>query len=534
MNIPVLSKNTLISILIAALLAACLTTGASVAWGDDTTSESNSTAILSQESTSISVEDSLADSDELLYGYLDSQLFGNSDISLLSTSTSYETTLTEDEQGIYAQLKSQIEKVAAGEESSTRFTVNSQDYGTAYSLADLGLTENATREELSEALITHFTNEVSLTKVMTCLMADCPYELYWFDKGTGYRYGWIGNSVTEDDGTTYYYVASITFSLDVSEDYSADGTRETQTVNTTKTQAVATAINNAKEIANNVATKGLSDWEALTYFKETICERTSYNFDAMSDYDSGKRGYGDPWQLIYVFDDDTSNKVVCEGYSKAFQYLCELADLKSVDCYSVLGTLDLDGEAESHMWNLVCYEGKSYLVDITNSDEDTIGQNGELFMVNGYSDNFVKGDQYSYTFNASLDDGEYASTATYTYGTSTLTLYSNDLAFLALAGSDPEDESNDDDEEPSDPEDESNDDEESSDPESETNPLSPEETGLNPSSSTVTTTATTTQTSSTSATPKTSDNMSLFAIAACLVCLGAAGVGYSTHRRNRS
>ena len=30
--------------------------------------------------------------------------------------------------------------------------------------------------------------------------------------------------------------------------------------------------------------------------------------------------YGDPWQLIYVFDDDPDTNVVCEGYAKAFKY----------------------------------------------------------------------------------------------------------------------------------------------------------------------------------------------------------------------
>lgn len=30
----------------------------------------------------------------------------------------------------------------------------------------------------------------------------------------------------------------------------------------------------------------------------------------------------DPWQLIHVFDGDTTTNVVCEGCSKAFVYTC--------------------------------------------------------------------------------------------------------------------------------------------------------------------------------------------------------------------
>ena len=60
---------------------------------------------------------------------------------------------------------------------------------------------------------------------------------------------------------------------------------------------------------------------------------------------------------------------VCEGYSKAFQYLCDLSSFKDkVECHSVSGVT-----SGPHMWNVVAMEdGYNYLVDVTNCDEGTV------------------------------------------------------------------------------------------------------------------------------------------------------------------
>ena len=80
--------------------------------------------------------------------------------------------------------------------------------------------------------------------------------------------------------------------------------------------------------------------------------------------------YGNPWQLIWVFDNDDSTNVVCEGYSKAFQYLCDkgFAGSSTISCDTVTGTMGGATGAGNHMWNLVTIDGDSYLADITNSD----------------------------------------------------------------------------------------------------------------------------------------------------------------------
>ena len=62
----------------------------------------------------------------------------------------------------------------------------------------------------------------------------------------------------------------------------------------------------------------------------------------------------------------TRTKVVCEGYSKAFKYLCDLSDFDGEVYVELMsGTIP----AGNHMWNAVRMpDGRCYLVDLTNSD----------------------------------------------------------------------------------------------------------------------------------------------------------------------
>lgn len=127
-----------------------------------------------------------------------------------------------------------------------------------------------------------------------------------------------------------------------------------------------------------------ADYAKLQGYADAICQAVNYNNGAaqgnVDPYDL------DPWQLVYVFDDNDDTTVVCEGYSKAFKYLCSLTDFSSplVKCYLVSGTLSSgNGDGGAHMWNVVTMEdGKNYLVDVTNSDECS-GRTTNAFVLNG-------------------------------------------------------------------------------------------------------------------------------------------------------
>ena len=92
----------------------------------------------------------------------------------------------------------------------------------------------------------------------------------------------------------------------------------------------------------------------------------------------------DQRQIIYVFDQDNSTNVVCEGYAKAFKYLCDLTSFSSseVECRLAAGYLKVDDtDYERHMWNIVqLNKNKNYLVDITNCDDGMFGSPDILFM----------------------------------------------------------------------------------------------------------------------------------------------------------
>ena len=112
-----------------------------------------------------------------------------------------------------------------------------------------------------------------------------------------------------------------------------------------------------------------------------------------------------------MFDHTGANekKVVCEGYAKAFQYLCELAAIPGVKCYSVTGTMS----GGNHMWNVVEVGNARYLVDVTNCDDNPT--NGGSVSI-GYPKNlFMKvttgsgGTTYDFSFSGQ--------TVRYVYGT---------------------------------------------------------------------------------------------------------------------
>ena len=121
-------------------------------------------------------------------------------------------------------------------------------------------------------------------------------------------------------------------------------------------------------------------FQRLKAYKEAICSAVSYNHDAVNNNES----YGDPWQLIYVFDGDSATDVVCEGYSKAFAYLCDHTAFQSslINCWCVSGFVTFSsGASGDHMWNMVTMpDGRNYLVDVTNCDEGDEG-NDDYFLL---------------------------------------------------------------------------------------------------------------------------------------------------------
>lgn len=368
----------------------------------------------------ISAEDKdLPDNEELLAGYIDQLFFGdlNGGISLFGEFGTIK--LTGDDLAIYNMLKANIQQVASGEapiaahsSMSTIFKFDSARM--VLNLTDAEISQSKTDENAFGKTVLKKMGE-RMDTILDYLLMDNPLDFYWFDKtkgmGCGYSY-----SVSEESKTCSLNIEEVSFA--VSSDFWAieTGIEENERlylVDTGRISRVKTAVDKAKEIVEKY--KDASDYEKLTAYCSEICALTSYADYAAEDKNTP---YGNPWQLISVFDGDEATRVVCEGYAKAFQYLCDLSSFSGdTVCYTVTGTMEGGTGRGGHMWNIVTLGGKNYLVDVTNCDTGTIGAPDQLFLA-GTSGSAAGG----YTFLSSVK---------YTYDEDQEALFGRDILTLA-------------------------------------------------------------------------------------------------------
>ncbi len=103
--------------------------------------------------------------------------------------------------------------------------------------------------------------------------------------------------------------------------------------------------------ANEIIAEALkqdSTAERVRVLHDSLVNMTSYTTSGGS-YKSEADG-----PLVY-------GKALCEGYSKAFMYLCQSI---GVECVCISGT----GDGMGHMWNMVKIDGQWYHVDVTWDD----------------------------------------------------------------------------------------------------------------------------------------------------------------------
>ena len=281
--------------------------------------------------------------------------------------------------GIYNVLMEYIKQVAAGDRASTKFEVDIDslgEYNRRWSASDLGVDSIVDEEGISEEALSAFKEKANcdLQLIVTALMADNPYGLYWYDKTAETQSSPIYIRAEFDETLDEYligYRGKITITFPVAAEY-ADGE---YSVNTEIGKSVSTIVEMAHAIVSEYS--GMSDYEKLDGYRKEICDLVSYNHSV-----ANESAYGNPWQIIWVFDEDENTNVVCEGYSKAFHYLCDLTDFTgNIECITVSGAMWGGNGEGSHMWNIVTMEdGNNYLVDVTNCDAGTIGAPSELFL----------------------------------------------------------------------------------------------------------------------------------------------------------
>ena len=293
--------------------------------------------------------------------------------SSMAATYSAKANLNAEEQTVYNTLKAEIEKIASGQRKDTNIKTTGV----------LG-------------------SQASADKVWHALLSDLPYELYWHDKVIGINYAYT----LAADNTPF---KNVTFSFAVAQEFRG------KDMTTTNIPNVPAAVQTARSVVAANASK--SDHDKLQAYRQYICDQVSYNYAAArGEY---ANGYGNPWQLLWVFDGDSTTNVVCEGYAKSFKYLCDLTEESNgwtgdVETINVTGTMG----TENHMWNIVRIGGGNYLVDVTNCDTGMKGYPQKLFLRGAV------GDGISYTVENTV----------YTYGTETRTGFA--AADLKLSGTD--------------------------------------------------------------------------------------------------
>ena len=368
---------------------------ASMMPSDIKASNAKEVEVLSQEQAVILSEDEsgLPDNDELFAGYVDELFFGSYGIETYGEYGGER--LTGAELSIYNVLKGFIGEVADGTRTVTDQSFSlTDDLGiekTTWTVEELGLSQDQLfvetpdgkmlSKETSAAL--HEKIGYSYSRILQYLLVDCPLDFYWYDKLTGSGESMSLSYSTLGDEVASFTVKSIRFYFSVAREYQ-DALAEDplHTVDASFAQTAKKAAERAKEIVRTYAL--YSDYDKLSFYKKEICELVDYNNDAIESGYIAANGYGNPWQLIWVFDGDPSTNVVCEGYSKAFQYLCDLSDFydENIRCYTVTGNMNGGTGAGDHMWNIVTMDDKkNYIVDVTNCDAGTIGAGDGLFLV---------------------------------------------------------------------------------------------------------------------------------------------------------
>ena len=172
------------------------------------------------------------------------------------------------------------------------------------------------------------------------------------------------------------------FTVSIGVDKSYRGVDEF-TLDSSTLQKVTTAESTAEQVISDNSGKGIYD--TIKVYADWISEHVSYDHSWDSTPDSEITS-NSPWSMIAVFDNDPYTNVVCEGYSKAFQYLMDHTQ-RFVDAgivsKLVTSTKLVDGNDNGHMWNVVTIDGKNYIVDVTWYDNDS----------DSYNDSYLLGGQ---------------------------------------------------------------------------------------------------------------------------------------------
>ncbi len=130
-------------------------------------------------------------------------------------------------------------------------------------------------------------------------------------------------------------------------------------------------------------------YDTMKLIHDWLCENNEYNDEAAASSTYSSEISGDPWSAVSALlssSDSSIDDPVCEGYSRAFQLLCDEAGITT----AIITSYD-------HMWNNVRYGQYWTGVDVTWDDNDS-GYDYDYFFVkvNGMSGHTLNAEEFTY------------------------------------------------------------------------------------------------------------------------------------------
>jgi hypothetical protein len=124
--------------------------------------------------------------------------------------------------------------------------------------------------------------------------------------------------------------------------------------------------------------------------KSKLTGNTYKDIKIIHDYLVNNISYDEDYKSIgtySIYGALVDKRCVCEGYTRAFKYL---ADMAGINCVLIQGTAtNTEGKTEKHAWNAVYLNGFWYLIDTTWDDPIIVGRG--IVLANTHYKYFLKG-----------------------------------------------------------------------------------------------------------------------------------------------
>lgn len=238
-------------------------------------------------------------------------------VALLMAFALFSPPVTELFGGGYAAVYAADASILEDYESKYYYSLLTEDQRAAYGLLFSAIKNNESGMDISEYKL----NDETLGMVMTLLKYENP-QLFNTD----------GSATGTGNPTTHNWIT-------VNPNYTRTAA-QVRTISTQIEEAAAPIIENAL--------KEKDVFRQVRVLHDAIVNMTTYTLNGPV-YKSELDG-----PLV-------NGRALCEGYSKAFAYLCQSI---GVPCICIVGS----GNGENHMWNMVRIDGKWYHVDVTWDD----------------------------------------------------------------------------------------------------------------------------------------------------------------------